>query len=212
MDMEELEEKRPRFLWIIVVAVVAAVLTIFILVQSGRMKSNVAETRPAEVAQEEPATGPGGSAWPTPETALSEEPAHAAEAMTPPAAVETPVSKIEKAPEPAVKPTPVPESRPKPATEARKPESASRTGSPAVTETGRFVVQVGSYQDERIARIQAEKMENYGYRAWVESADIPGKGRFYRVRVGGFETLTDAEKTAESLSKTLGTRCWVDKR
>ena len=200
MDMEEMEEKRPRFLWIIVVAVVAAALTIFILVQSGRMKSKVADVEPVPSAVEETASGPGESSWPTPETAAQPS---GEEAPTP-APVKTAQAIEASSPGRTVPPP----SKPQAETRAAQRES----GAVRVSEAGRFVVQVGSFKDERIARVQADKMDRYGYQAWVESADVPGKGRYYRVRVGGFETVTDAQRAAESLSRQLGVGCWVDNR
>ena len=210
MDMEEMEEKRPRFLWIIVVAVVAAALTIFILVQSGRMKSKVARVEPVPSAVDETASGPGESSWATPEAALSEERIPPAETAVEPSGKETPAPKKTAQAVEASTPrrTVPPPSRLQAETRAAQRES----GAVPTSEAGRFVVQVGSFKDERIARVQADKMERYGYRAWVESADVPGKGRYYRVRIGGFETTTDAERVAESLSRQLGVSCWVDNR
>ncbi len=211
MEMEEMEGKRPRFLWIIVVAVVAAALTIFILVQSGRMSSRVAE---GESTPSEEASGPGETGWPAPETALSEERVPQTEPIAKLYGEQAPVSVLEETSEPvtASKPVPTVTERPKLPAEKRTVRRDSGTSAVPTTETGRYVVQVGSFKDQAVARIQADKMEQYGYRAWVESADVPGKGRYYRVRVGGFEDVADAGRVAQSLSEKLGVSCWVDNR
>jgi DedD protein len=209
MDIEEVDAKRPRFLWIVVVAVVAAALAVFILIQSGRMKPQATDVSPERQVPAARASGPGQPAWPAADTALAQEklPVPAPVGEAPPTATS---ADMEKRPPP--KPGPAPQ------LPARKPAvSQPETGKGGVvvlptSDAGSFVVQVGSYRDERVAQAQIIKMKTYGYDAWVETADIPGKGRYYRVRVGGFQTMADAERVAKSLSAALGAECWVDNR
>ena len=52
-----------------------------------------------------------------------------------------------------------------------------------------FVVQVSSWKTESIAYEQAAKFKKKGYTTYVEKTMIPGRGDWYRVRVGNFKTL-----------------------
>jgi cell division septation protein DedD len=40
----------------------------------------------------------------------------------------------------------------------------------------------------------------------VESAEVSGKGRVYRVRVGSFESRSEAERLLRSIAARVGTR------
>ncbi len=196
-----MEGKRPRFLWIVVVAVVAAALAVFVLVRSNRMEPQVAEVRPEQQVQVDQPQDSGTRSWPAPDTTMARERPEVKETA----------SEVMK------ETTPTREARRKPRRPA-KPSVTTQTTDPSAplvlptSDTAAFVVQVGSYKDERIARIQIERMKKHGYSAWVESADIPGKGRYYRLRIGGFEILADAERVAKSMSAVLGNECWVDNR
>jgi cell division septation protein DedD len=56
-----------------------------------------------------------------------------------------------------------------------------------------FAVQVKATQSSDEAEKFAAKLRSKGYHATVAEADVPGKGRWYRVRVGRFETRAQAE-------------------
>jgi cell division septation protein DedD len=224
---EEMEEKRPRLLWIVVVAVVAAALAVFVLVQSSRMAPQPVPARPAAAQRTVSATPPPRApAWPVEDTT------RAAVADTFPAAA--PPVEASQAPEPAGEAVSTPEvrsaTRPvspppaggersdaRPATQAAAqfPVAPATDDRPLVVPTsdeGPYVVQIGSFRDEKVARGQMTRLEAYGYQAWVEPVEVPGKGAMYRVRIGGFATGEDAERVAASLGKALGTKCWVGKR
>lgn len=66
---------------------------------------------------------------------------------------------------------------------------------------GRYTVQVASYRDSRDAQELAQRLERKGYQAFVAEAEIPGKGRWYRVRVGRFGTRKEAASYGESLMR-----------
>jgi cell division septation protein DedD len=61
------------------------------------------------------------------------------------------------------------------------------------TEGASFAVQVKATQSSDEAEKFAAKLRLKGYHATVAEADVPGKGRWYRVRVGRFETRAQAE-------------------
>ncbi len=74
--------------------------------------------------------------------------------------------------------------------------------STAMDESGRrYTIQVASSQkmsdaDKMVARLKAK-----GYPAYLESAQIPGKGTWYRVRIGGFRNRTEADRFLAILKK-----------
>lgn len=73
---------------------------------------------------------------------------------------------------------------------------------------GEYTVQVSSFQTSEEARAYAGALERKGYRPFVVSAEIAGRGMWYRVRLGSFKD----EETAKS-AKTLLARsdipAWV---
>ena len=58
---------------------------------------------------------------------------------------------------------------------------------------GRFTLQVVSYRTREEADTFAEALRTRGHDAFVLNAEIEGRGRFYRVRVGPFENQREAE-------------------
>jgi cell division septation protein DedD len=61
-----------------------------------------------------------------------------------------------------------------------------------------FIVQVSSWKSESIAINQAKKFQKKGYIPYVEKTLIPGRGEWYRVRIGNFKSLNAAKKFSES--------------
>jgi cell division septation protein DedD len=72
---------------------------------------------------------------------------------------------------------------------------------------GAFAVQVGSTPD----RFEAERLalRFRGRGAKVVSADVPGKGRWYRVRVGSFDSREAAERYLRELERDTGSKGYV---
>jgi DedD protein len=57
---------------------------------------------------------------------------------------------------------------------------------------GAFVLQVVSYDSAAAAEKFATTLRARGHKAFVMAADVPGRGRFHRVRVGPFKTKAEA--------------------
>jgi cell division septation protein DedD/nucleoid DNA-binding protein len=57
-----------------------------------------------------------------------------------------------------------------------------------------YVVQVAAFRSNSIAENEAAKFRNKGYKAFVEKAEIQGMGIWFRVRVGNFPTLREAQE------------------
>jgi cell division septation protein DedD len=78
-----------------------------------------------------------------------------------------------------------------------KVQALPRVAVPAAA--GRFAIQVGATQTEADARRLAARYEADGAR--VVPADVPGRGKVWRVKVGSFATRAEAERRLEALKR-----------
>jgi cell division septation protein DedD len=72
---------------------------------------------------------------------------------------------------------------------------------------GKFSIQVGSYQSAEEANAALTRWKKRGYSAFMTIGQIPDKGTWYRVRIGGFPTRQEAETYLEKFKtkeKTAG--------
>jgi cell division septation protein DedD len=81
----------------------------------------------------------------------------------------------------------------------RSPERAGEEAQASVirvksAENARYSIQVGSYQQMSDANGKLKEWKERGYPSYVMIADIPNRGRWYRVRIGGFATRADASR------------------
>ncbi len=83
-----------------------------------------------------------------------------------------------------------------------KPEPVIKTA----TTNARYSIQVGSYPNPDEAHTLVDFWKQKGYDAYLVSADLPNRGRWYRVRIGGFEN----KDTAEAYLKDLTSKEEVD--
>lgn len=60
-----------------------------------------------------------------------------------------------------------------------------------------YVVQVAAFRSKTISDNEAGKYRNKGYAAFVETAEIPDRGTWFRVRVGNFSSKEEAIKFLE---------------
>lgn len=104
-----------------------------------------------------------------------------------------------------VQPTPA---KPKPTPPAVTPTEPSRPAGPAVvtapaettppTATGRFVVQVGAFVEDRALREARQKVEKLGLKTYTQVIENDA-GKRTRVRVGPFDTRAEADAAAAKL-------------
>jgi len=59
---------------------------------------------------------------------------------------------------------------------------------------GVYSVQVKSTQEREDANRFAARLRDRGYAPYVQTVDLPGRGTWYRVRVGNFETREAAQR------------------
>jgi cell division septation protein DedD len=83
-----------------------------------------------------------------------------------------------------------------PLSTGEKPNAAAAPGEIASGE-GAFSMQAMSSSNQEEANKFSEKLLRAGISAYVVQADIPGRGRWYRVRVGKFGTREEAMKYGE---------------
>ena len=167
------------------------------------------ETQPRPLPVDTPILVPEGTpARVAPPAAARPVPAVPADAGNEPVAVATAASAPTPAAASAVPPQPVATTRPEPKPEAKpepkpepeppKPEGAkpvTPAPEPAVPASGRFVVQVGAYNDPERLRAARQKVEKLGYKTYTQDVDSP-TGKRTRVRVGPFASRQDADAVA----------------
>jgi len=81
------------------------------------------------------------------------------------------------------------------------PAPAAPLKKPAPTK-GTFAVQTASYQDKREAEAVRNKLMANGHLAYIVVSDIPGKGVWYRIRIGRHLDEAAAKELAGKLGKT----------
>jgi len=115
------------------------------------------------------------------------------------------------------KPAPQPQSSP----EKARPQHAEAAPAPAETakqqavkkeqpaarpQAGktRYTLQTASYQDKSIAEHDVKSLKQHGYAAFIVASNLPGKGTWYRVRLGSFANRGSAEKLQKDLRSKEG--------
>ncbi len=84
---------------------------------------------------------------------------------------------------------------------------APSTSSEMKARTGNFAIQVGASQSLGEAQRIAERFKSH--RPRIVSADIPGKGRWFRVKLGAFDSRSEAERYLQDLARETGARGFV---
>ena len=64
-----------------------------------------------------------------------------------------------------------------------------------------WVIQVAATQDEAYGNQLAEDLKIKGFRAYLTTTEVSGKGTWYRIRVGGYAGRAEAETDCERLKK-----------
>ena len=62
-----------------------------------------------------------------------------------------------------------------------------------------FAIQLASFKKRSDAEILVNKLNSKGLNAYLKRSNVPGKGYWNRVRIGGFETRSEAEKYKKNL-------------
>jgi hypothetical protein len=59
---------------------------------------------------------------------------------------------------------------------------------------GQYAVQLASFPDLQLAKEMEESLKSKTYPAYIETVDLPGKGTWYRVKIGGFPSEDEAKR------------------
>jgi hypothetical protein len=92
-----------------------------------------------------------------------------------------------------------PETLPEQSTSQPAPPSEERTRPPS--SQGTYIIHLASFRNKAYAEDLVARMENQGYTTVLTPVDIPNKGRWYRVKLSGFGSLTEAEKAQKAVEQ-----------
>jgi cell division protein FtsN len=94
--------------------------------------------------------------------------------------------------------------------ENKREEKATEPARPAVLSAGNYVIQVASLQDRKKAEDLRDRLSSMGYAPYIDSAELSERGRWYRVKLKGFETKEQAQKVVDGLqAKVKGLQCMI---
>jgi len=65
----------------------------------------------------------------------------------------------------------------------------------------KYKIQLASFQDLDGARIFSEQLQAKGYKPYILEVKLEGKGSMYRVRIGEFNSLEEAQKIAKEIER-----------
>jgi cell division septation protein DedD len=135
------------------------------------------------------------------DTPRAPEPPRRSEPPAGSTAAKPPVRSIPQPPEP----TPIP---PGPRTaEVVPPQTAVLPPPPA--NPGKYTVQIGATQDRAEAHEMVNRIAKAGLRPYVVQAKLPGRGLWYRVRVGAFADRAAADQYRKDIERELRTPAMV---
>jgi len=94
--------------------------------------------------------------------------------------------------------------------ESRQENASADEARTAAASAGKFVIQVISLQDRKKAEDLRIRLNSMGYASYIDSAELSDRGRWYRVKLKGFETKEQAQKVADGLQqKVQGLQCMI---
>jgi cell division protein FtsN len=115
---------------------------------------------------------------------------------------------VPPAEKPGLKPSPYqpPAKPPAPAVQA---PAAAQQAPAAPGEALSYTLQLGSFQSSDVATQFANSLTAKGYEPTVSKIAVPDKGTVYRVRLGRYKNLEDAQKMAAELEKKEGISAFI---
>jgi DedD protein len=166
-----------------------------ILVPEGSAAKPAAATRP-QPARPAPAVPLPADAGAEPVVAAASVPAPLAATSPAPASAPSPAPASAAAAKPAAAPAPTPKPA---ATAAPTPKpAATATAASAPAAAGRFVVQVGAYNEAERLKAARQRVETLGFKTYTQDVET-ATGKRTRVRVGPFSSRQEAEAAAGKL-------------
>lgn len=92
----------------------------------------------------------------------------------------------------------------KQAASKQPPAAKKETAASSRSVTLRYTLQTASYQEKGMAAEEVKRLKKRGYAAFIASSEIPGKGMWYRVRLGSFLNKAAAEKLQKTIQAKEG--------
>jgi len=69
---------------------------------------------------------------------------------------------------------------------------------------------VASLQEKKKAEELRDRLNTLGYAPYIDSAELSDRGRWYRVKLKGFETREQAQKVVDGLQARMkGLQCMI---
>jgi cell division septation protein DedD len=68
----------------------------------------------------------------------------------------------------------------------------------------RYTLQLASYPEKEPAEVDVKRLKQRGYAAFIVAAEVPGKGTWYRVRLGSLPSKPAAEKLQKEVNTKEG--------
>ena len=81
------------------------------------------------------------------------------------------------------------------------PKAKTAAVTKSVENNKNFTIQVAAFKDLKVADNLVAKLKKRGYPAYRSMGKVPGKGIFYRIRIGSFKNRTDAGVVFNRLKK-----------
>jgi cell division septation protein DedD len=79
----------------------------------------------------------------------------------------------------------------------------------ATSSTGAFTLQLGASPNRDDAERQASRLREKGYAPYIVTAEVPGKGTWYRVRMGSFPTKDAATRYLQDFKRETQAEAFV---
>ena len=138
-------------------------------------------------------------------------------AQTAPPPEEARPAEAAKAPEVAPAPKPVPAAEAKPPRESPLQQAIAkatektekRTATPPPSGPGDFTLQLSAFQSREDADRFASKLRGRGYAPYIVAAQVPGKGAWYRVRMGSFPSREGAQNYLADFKRETQLQAYV---
>jgi cell division septation protein DedD len=105
---------------------------------------------------------------------------------------------------PAPSPPPAAAAPPTPSTPAAPPATAPLPPAPQPPRLGAWTIQLAAAENRADAERVAARFASLNPR--IEEADVPGKGRFFRVRLGSFESKEEAQRYLKDVARETGAK------
>ena len=141
---------------------------------------------------------------PPPAPAVREESLTFHDKLTKEKAGEDPAPPVTPAPSATA---PAPHPAPPPAAQSQAASPAAEEGARPEPPKGAFVIQLVATPSKAEADKLVAKLKEFQPR--IEAAEVAGKGRMYRVRVGAYATKPEAEKALKAIAGKAGTKGMV---